>query len=344
MTSIIETTKAASTSTPDFPDPKLKLREQLRQVMRFKHLALATETAYWFWIRRFIFFYQKRHPRDLSPSDVKIFLAHLAQVENVAAATQNQALNALVFLYREILHQELGELGEFARPSRPPRIPIVLTQDEVDRLLAALPQKHQLIGQLLYGTGMRLMEGLRLRVGDVDMNRNQIVIRDGKGFKDRVTMLPQSLKAPLEQKLKNTYLFHQHDLQQGLGSVYLPYALARKYPAANRAWAWQYVFPSETLCRDPRDGTIRRHHVNEATVQRVMKAAVGIAAIPKQRVSCHTLRHSFATHLLEAGYDIRTVQVLLGHKDVTTTMIYTHVMQSPGLGVRSPLDARSKIG
>lgn len=311
--------------------------------MRFRHMALATEDAYWFWIRRFIFFYNKRHPHDISPTEVKAFLAHLAEKQNVAVATQKQALNALVFLYRDILHQELGDLGHFARPTRPPRIPVVLTGGEVDHLLAALPPKYQLIGQLLYGTGMRLMEGLRLRVGDIDFNRNQIVVREGKGFRDRVTMLPQSLKEPLQRQLQRTKLIHDGDLKLGLGAVYLPYALSRKYPNANRHWVWQYVFPSDKLCRDPRDGTVRRHHVNEATLQRVMQEAVRVAAIPK-RVGCHTLRHSFATHLLEAGYDIRTLQQLLGHKELATTMIYTHVMATPGLGVRSPLDARRSVG
>jgi integron integrase len=343
MRPMIDSAKAALPQTAIFPDPKLKLREQLRQVMRVNHFALSTEYTYWYWTRRLIFFYNKRHPRDISPAEVKTFLAHLAEVENVAVATQNQALNALVFFYREVLHLELGELGDFARPSRLPRIPIVLTHDEVDCLLAAIPAKHQLIGKLLYGTGLRLLEGLRLRVGDIDFNRNQILVRDGKGFKDRVTLLPQSLKEPLQSQLQRTKLIHEGDLSKGYGAVYLPFALARKYPNASRHWAWQYVFPSGNLCRDPRDGTIRRHHVNETTLQRVMQVAVRVAAIPKQRISSHTLRHSFATHLLEAGYDIRTVQQLLGHKKLETTMIYTHVMNSPGLGVRSPLDSRTQM-
>jgi integron integrase len=340
MNAIIETKKAATSKTTVFPDPNLKLRDQLRQVMRLKHMALSSEYAYWYWIRRLIFFYNKRHPRDISTSEIKAFLAHLAESENVAAATQNQALNALVFLYREILHLELGDLGNYARPTRPPRIPIVLTPDEVDRVLTALPPKYQLIGQLLYGTGMRLLEGLRLRVGDIDFNRNQIIVREGKGFKDRVTMLPLSLKEPLQRQLQRTKLTHDRDLSLDLGAVYLPFALARKYPNASRNWIWQYVFPSDKLCIDPRDGITRRHHVHENTLQRVMQDAVRVAAIPK-RVSSHTLRHSFATHVLQAGYDIRTLQQLLGHKELSTTMIYTHVTTSPGLGVRSPLDAHN---
>jgi integron integrase len=343
MNANIETGKASPAQPHVFPDPKLRLRDQLRQVMRFKHLALTTESAYWFWIRRFILFYNKRHPRDISTAEIKAFLAHLAQVENVAVATQKQALNALVFLYREILHQSLGDLGDFARPTRPPKIPVVLTPDEVDHLLNSLPLKYQLIGQLLYGTGMRLLEGLRLRVGDIDFTRNQIIIREGKGFKDRVTMLPLSLKEPLQRQLQRTKVIHDLDLRMGHGAVYLPYALSRKYPNANRQWIWQYVFPSQNLCIDPRDGVTRRHHVHENTLQRVMQEAVRVSAIPK-RISCHTLRHSFATHLLEAGYDIRTLQQLLGHKELATTMIYTHVMSSPGLGIRSPLDARALTG
>jgi len=220
---------------------------------------------------------------------------------------------------------------------------VVLTQDEVDHLLKCLPLKHQLIGQLLYGTGLRLSEGLRLRVGDIDFSRNQIIVREGKGFKDRVTMMPLSLKDPLQRQLQRAKVIHDFDLRMGHGVVYLPYALSRKYPNANRQWIWQYVFPSQNLCIDPRDGVTRRHHVHENTLQRVMQEAVRVSAIPK-RISCHTLRHSFATHLLEAGYDIRTVQQLLGHKELATTMIYTHVMAAPGLGVRSPLDARALAG
>ena len=279
-----------------------------------------------------------RHPRELGEAEVTAFLTHLAAERNVAFSTQNQALSALLFLYREVLGVTLEWVDGFERARAPVRLPAVLSKGETQRVLAAAPAKYRLVLQLLYGTGMRLLEGLRLRVKDVDFERNQILVRDGKGFKDRVTVLPKSLQAPLRQQLAHARVVHQADLASGRGRVQLPFALATKYPNANREWAWQYVFPAGMHSRDPLDGAERRHHVHEASIQRAMQEAVRLAGLAKA-ASCHTLRHSFATHLLENGYDIRTVQSLLGHKDVSQTMVYTHVMERPGLGVRSPLDA-----
>jgi len=255
----------------------------------------------------------------------------------VAAATQNQALNAISFLYTQVLRIELGDLGEFLTASKRRRVPVVLSKEETQRLLAALEGTYQLMARVLYGTGLRLLELLRLRVQDVDFARNQIVVRGGKGDKDRVTVLPDKLKLELQRHLERVRLLWEQDVREGFGEVYLPEGLARKYPKAGKEWGWQWVFPSRSRSRDPRSGKMRRHHVQETGLQRAVKAGLHLSGITK-RASCHTLRHSFATHLLENGYDIRTVQDLLGHKDVTTTQIYTHVMQKPGLGVRSPLD------
>jgi len=273
----------------------------------------------------------------MGAAQVGSFLSDLAVQHKVAAATQNQALNALVFLYGQVLHLELGQIGEIQRARRPEHLPVVLTRAEVERLLAAMAGTHQLMAQLLYGAGLRLMECARLRVKDVEFEKNQIVVREGKGFKDRVTVLPAMVKDRLAEHLKRAKLLHDNDLAAGGGCVYLPYALKEKYPRADREWCWQYVFPAASLSRDPRSGTVQRHHANEQGLQRAVKEAVRLAAIHKP-ASCHSLRHSFATHLLEAGYDIRTVQELLGHASVITTQIYTHVMTKPGLGVRSPLD------
>ena len=332
----------ANTSIPGkgcgfIPNPKLKLLDQVSEVMRFKHYSIRTETTYRDWIKRFIFFHGKRHPREMGAQEVGQFLSDLATTRKVAASTQNQAFNALLFLYREVLHKDWGELGEVERAKRPQRLPVVLTRGEVDRVLISMSGTHQLMAKLLYGTGIRLMECVRLRVKDVDFGQNQVTVREGKGFKDRVTMLPASLKEPLVEHLKRVKLLHEKELAAGNGRVHLPYALSVKYPAADREWAWQYVFPAASPSRDPRSERVQRHHANEQGLQRAVKDAVRLAGITKP-ASCHSLRHSFATHLLEAGYDIRTVQDLLGHKDVATTQIYTHVMAKPGLGVRSPLD------
>jgi integron integrase len=278
-----------------------------------------------------------RHPRELGAMEVKAFLSHLAVVGKVAASTQNQALNALVFLYREVLHQSLEGLEDRVRALRPARLPVVLSPQEVKKLLAGMKGTHQLMGRLLYGTGLRLMECLRLRVKDIDFEQNQIVVRSGKGNKDRVTMLPHRLKESLWIHLERVRLLHQGDLAEGLGQVYLPEGLMRKYPNAAAEWGWQWAFPSQSVSVDPRSGRRMRHHAAETALQRAVKEAVRLAGL-KKPASCHTLRHSFATHLLENGCDIRTVQDLLGHAHVATTQIYTHVMQRPGLGVKSPLD------
>jgi integron integrase len=331
------------------PNPKAPLREQVREVLRFHHYSLRTEKAYWQWVRRYLAFHRSpdhsgrqkgwRHPREMGAAEVAKFLAHLALKGNVAASTQNQALNALVLLYEQVLNQPLGDLGEFARVQRPARLPTVLTQAETQQLLSALrPGTGGLIIKLLYGTGMRLMECLRLRVKDVDFSSGRIIVREGKGDKDRVTVLPESLRDELKTHLARVGLLHEKDLAEGFGRVYLPHALARKYPNADREWVWQYVFPAKDRSKDPRTGLVRRHHVHELAVQRVMKEAVRLARL-KKPATCHTMRHCFATHQLEAGYDIRTVQELLGHHDIATTMIYTHVMQKPGIGVKSPLDS-----
>jgi len=319
------------------PNPKLRLREQLREVMRFKHYSVRTEENYWHWIRHFILFHGKKHPREMGEEQVRAFLTHLASARDVAVSTQNQALNALLFLYAQVLHRPLGQVEEWVRPTRPPRVPVVLTQAEMRRLLAAVPVQHALVARLLYGTGMRVMEGVRLRVKDVDFSAGHIVVRDGKGFKDRVTLLPETLRESLREQLERARAWHAQDTAEGFGRVHLPYALARKYPAADREWCWQYVFPAAQRAMDPQTRIERRHHITEDSVQRAVKAATKAARLPKP-VTPHVLRHSFATHLLENGYDIRTVQELLGHADVSTTMIYTHVMAKPGLGVRSPLD------
>ncbi len=319
------------------PNPKLRLREQLREVMRFKQFSRRTEEAYWIYIRQFILFHGKRHPREMGKPEIEAFLSHLTTAKLVAVSTQNQALNALVFLYREVLHQPFDELGPVERPLRRPKVPVVLSQPEVARLLAHMEGTLGLLARLLYGTGLRLMEGLRLRVKDVDFGRNQIIVHDGKGFKDRVTMLPEVLRTELKAHLQRVAALHEQDLKLGLGRVWLLGALRVKYPNAEREWIWQYVFPSKRISVDPETKLRRRHHVDEMAVQRAVKASARLAGLQKV-VTPHTLRHSFATHLLENGYDIRTVQDLLGHKDVSTTQIYTHVMQKPGIGVKSPLD------
>ena len=321
------------TPTPNTP----KLLDQVRGKIRLKHYSIRTEQAYVDWIKRFVLHFDKRHPRDLGAAEVEVFLTYLAVNRKVAASTQNQAKSALLFLYKEVLAMDLPWLGKVEQARAPKRLPVVLTRDEVQAVLTRLSGTHWLIASLLYGTGMRIMEGLRLRVKDVDFKRREILIRDGKGFKDRVTMLPVSLAAALQAHMVRVRELHGVDLQQGYGMVYLPNALARKYPTAPREWAWQYVFPAGKLSTDPRSDEVRRHHVQDQSVQRAVKQAVRDAGLTKLATP-HTLRHSFATHLLEGGYDIRTVQELLGHSDVSTTMIYTHVLNRGGRGVTSPLD------
>jgi integron integrase len=314
-----------------------KLLDQVRARLRTQHLSLRTEEAYVGWIRRFILFHDKRHPKVMGAEEIEAFLSHLAVARKVSASTQNQAMAALLYLYREVLGIALPWLDDITRAKASERLPVVLTGSEVRTLLSGLNGQMWLIAALLYGTGMRVLEGLRLRVKDVEFNRNEILIRDGKGGKDRVTMLPNELTHLLKQQMEKAQLFHRQDLDDGFGAVWLPDALALKYPKAAKDWGWQWVFPANQLSIDPRSGEKRRHHVLPETIQRAVRDSARRAGMVK---SCtpHVLRHSFATHLLEAGYDIRTVQELLGHKDVSTTMIYTHVLNRGGKAVRSPLD------
>jgi integron integrase len=314
-----------------------KLLDRVRDVIRRKHYSFRTEQIYTDWIRRFILFHGKRHPSEMAEREVTEFLTSLARDGHVAASTQNQALSALLFLYKEVLEQEIGWLDGVERAKKPTRLPVVLTSEEVGKILGHLHGTHRLMAELLYGSGLRLMECVRLRVKDVDFGYAHITVRDGKGGKDRITMLPISVAQRLARHLQKVKAQHDEDLEAGFGNVYLPGALERKYPKAQWEWAWQYVFPSSRISTDPRTGQRRRHHIEESSLQLAMKKAVRAWGGPKP-ATCHTLRHSFATHLLETGSDIRTVQELLGHKDVSTTMIYTHVLNKPGIGVKSPLD------
>jgi integron integrase len=314
-----------------------KLLDQVRDCLRVKHYSYRTEQAYVDWIKRFIIFHGKRHPLQMGAREVSEFLTHLAVERTVAASTQNQALAALLFLYGDVLKQPLHRLNEVARAKRPEKLPVVLSRDEVHTLLNQLTGTHWLVASLLYGSGLRLLEALRLRVKDLDFHYRQIVVRDGKGAKDRITMLPLTLIQPLRNQLRKSREVHQADLREGFGAVHLPYALAKKYPNTERDWRWQFVFPAPRRSIDPRTGSPRRHHLSDDNMQKAVRAAVERTGIIKP-ASCHSLRHSFATHLLEAGYDIRTIQELLGHKDVSTTMIYTHVLNRGGKAVRSPLE------
>ena len=320
---------------PPTQAPK-KLLDQMRDLLRTQHYATRTEQAYVDWARRYILFHDKHHPRDMGVPEVEAFLTHLALERKVAASTQNQAVSALLFLYREVLHQPLASV-DAVRARKPERLPNVLTRSEVARVLSALSGTSQLMAKLLYGSGLRALECLRLRVKDIDFEQRSILVRDGKGEKDRITMLPESVLTPLREHLQRVNQLHIRDVAEGHGAVYLPYALEVKYPSANQEWGWQYVFPAKSVAVDASTGVVRRHHVNESSLQKAVHAAARLAGIDKP-VGCHTFRHSFATHLLESGYDIRTVQELLGHKDVKTTMIYTHVLNRGGLAVRSPLD------
>lgn len=316
---------------------KPKLLDQVRILLRTRRYSLRTEEAYVDWIRRFILFHDKRHPMEMGEAEIAGFLSYLAVDRKVAPATQNQALSALLFLYLKFFERKLGAFEGARRATQPVRMPTVLTPEEVRTVLAHVAPPYRLMADLLYGSGLRLLECLRLRIKDVDFGYSRIIVRDGKGAKDRVTMLPGRLRRPLQEHLKCGRSVHQRDVALGFGEVYLPFALERKYPKAGRSWEWQYVFAATKRSLDPVSGRVRRHHVLEKALQNAVKLAVRASGVNKP-ASCHTFRHSFATHLLENGYDIRTVQELLGHKDVSTTMIYTHVLNKPGLGVRSPLD------
>lgn len=313
-----------------------KLLDQMRDIIRTKHYSYRTEETYLDWARRYILFHQKRHPTEMGATEIQVFLAHLASERRVAASTQNQALSAILFLYREVLHKEI-EPVLLSSAKRPERLPTVLTHEEVLHVINHLSGAHKLMAQLLYGSGLRLMECIRLRIKDIDFEYKTITVRDGKGEKDRVTPLPDTITADLKRQMERARILHEQDLAEGYGEVYLPDALQRKYPNAARDLLWQYIFPAARRALDPRSGVERRHHLDETALQRTVKQATQKAGLHK-RVSCHTFRHSFATHLLQNGYDIRTVQELLGHKDVRTTMIYTHVLQRGGLAVKSPLD------
>lgn len=325
-------------SNAQMPENPPRLLDQVRHEIRVRHYSLRTEEAYVAWIRRFILFHNKRHLSAMGAEEINRFLSDLAVTRNVAVATQNQALSAILFLYCQVLHEAVPWLGEIIHARKPRRLPVVLTREEVACVLGRLGGSWWLMGMLLYGAGLRQIECLRLRVKDVDFGRFEILVRSGKGEKDRVTMLPAAVSNPLQSHLIRVRALHERDLAEGMGRVWLPNALARKFPRAEREWCWQYLFPAKNLSVDPRDGTRRRHHVHEKGLQRVIGEAVQATGIPK-RVTCHSFRHSFATHLLEDGYDIRTVQELLGHADVKTTMIYTHVLNRPGSRrVRSPAD------
>jgi integron integrase len=327
---------SAAVNAPASP-PKPKLLDQVRQAIRRRHYSDRTEKAYVHWIKRYIFFHNKRHPLEMAEPEIAQFLSSLATEGRVSASTQNQALNALLFLYHEVLSKKIGLIDGVVRAKRPQRLPVVLTKDEVKNVLDRMNGAPHLMGLLLYGAGLRLMECCRLRVKDIDFSRNEVVVRSGKGNKDRYTMLPSIVRDSLIQHLRAVKSQHYEDLKNGLGRVSLPNALARKYPNAGKEWGWQWVFPATSHYKDAVTGEKRRHHLHESVLQRAFKEARLKAGIFKP-AGCHSLRHSFATHLLENGYDIRTVQELLGHSDVTTTMIYTHVLNRGGKGVRSPAD------
>jgi integron integrase len=315
-----------------------RLLDQVRAAIRTKGYSIRTEQAYVDWIRRYILFHQKRHPLDMGKAEIEAFLTHLAVNRDVAPSTQNQAFSALLFLYRQVLDRDMPWLDSVTRAKKPKRLPVVLTSAEVNLLLRQLSGIKWLMASLLYGSGLRLLECLRLRVQDIEFDRRQIMVRSGKGGKDRVTVLPQPLIEPLRRQIEKVRIIHEEDLSEGFGEVYLPFALERKYPNAATTFGWQYIFPADKRSRDPRSGKVRRHHLGETVLQRAIKQGLRRAKIEKP-ASCHSLRHSFATHLLERGQDIRTVQELLGHKDVRTTQIYTHVVGRGALGVQSPLES-----
>jgi integron integrase len=318
-----------------------KLLDQLRTIIRLRHLSARTYDAYSHWIVRFVLYHGKRHPAELDESHIQAFLSHLAVERTVAASTQNQALNAILFLYRHVLAKDLGDIPSYLRAVRKPHVPAVLSRRQVRSVIDKLPGVYKLAAGLMYGSGLRLIECVRLRIGDLDFEHERIIVRESKGERQHITMLPTSLVFPLKQHLERVRALHAADIAHGFGEASLPYALERKYPNAARSWEWQYVFPSSNRSRDPLTGKTRRHHTDESSIQREVKRAVRAAGIT-MHASCHTFRHSFATHLLEDGYDIRTVQELLGHKDVRTTMIYTHVMDNPRMRVRSPMDGEGE--
>ena len=320
-----------------------KLLDQVRHIIRLRHYSMSTEEAYISWIKRYIFFHDKRHPREMGIVEIEAFLTHLAVDQQVAASTQNQALHALLFLYQKVLHKKLDGPISPMRAKRRKHLPTVLTREEALRVIACLSGTHQLIARILYGSGLRLMECLRLRVKDLDLSRCQVIVRDGKGMKDRITMLPEAVVPLLEEHFQHdSRRLYEEDIRNEVGFASLPFALDRKYPNAKKEWLWQYIFPSSQLSVNPRTGEVRRHHLHRSGPQKAVKAAAHSAGI-RRRVTCHVFRHSFATHLLESGYDIRTVQELLGHKNVKTTMIYTHVLNRGGLAVRSPLDESMRL-
>ncbi len=331
MDSVVRSEPVGSVTRP------ARLMDQVRDALRSRHYSRRTEQAYCSWVERYIRFHTMKHPAEMAEAEINAFLTHLAVGEKVSASTQTQALSALLFLYRYVIGYEIGDLGDLVRARQPKRLPVVMTRDEVRAVLNEMDGETWLMASLLYGSGLRLMECLRLRVQDVDFGQHEILVRDGKGGKDRVTMLPESLVQPLREHLHSARRVHERDIAEGWGRVELPGALERKYPNASAAWEWQWVFPQQRRWRNLKTGQQGRHHVHETVLQRAVKEAVRRAAIAKH-AGCHTFRHSFATHLLEAGYDIRTIQELMGHKSVNTTMIYTHVLNRGGHGVRSPID------
>lgn len=333
----IDVDPSLGVAAPQEPHSRKQILDRARHLIRLKHYSMSTEKTYISWMGRYLLFYNNRDPREMMGKDVEAFLSHLAVKEKVSASTQNQAFNALLFLYREVLNKKLDDSIDAIRAKKPQRLPTVMTKDETMKLIGAISPDCQLPVRLIYGAGLRLMECLRLRVKDLDFSNGQVLVRDAKGMKDRVTVMPDNLKIPLTEHLNRVKLLHENDIAKGYGKVYLPYALERKYPQAAKEWGWQFVFPARNLSKDPRTGIVRRHHVHEHNIQRAVRDAARLVGIAKL-VSVHTLRHSFATHLLEANYDIRTVQELLGHNDVSTTMIYTHVLNRPGISVKSPLD------
>ena len=315
----------------------IKLLDRVKSKIRLKHYSLRTETAYVSWIKRYILFHNKTHPKNMGKKEIEEFLSDLAVKSNVAASTQNQAFNALLFLYKKVLCCDIFENIDSIRAKKPRQLPTVMSVKETKKVIDSITGTFQLMTQILYGCGLRAIECIRLRVKDIDFELNQIIVRHGKGQKDRITIFPENIKDGLKKHLNYVKRLHKSDLTNGFGRVYLPNALSKKYKNANHEWGWQYVFPSKVLSYDPRSGIKRRHHIHESSLNRAIKKAKKIANINKQ-ISCHTFRHSFATHLLEKGYDIRTIQELLGHKNVNTTMIYTHVLNKGGRAVISPLD------